>query len=502
MPKAATQQFILLPPRGLTAGVVTASTPATESFLASLEKVRLARNQAKALSTAKVTTKLKVLDSIKENGAKLIEISPDDLSNLRAEQPGLRVVPVVYYYPATAPHAEVAVRAKASAATAGGLTLKVVAKGSGAPIAGATVVAFTNFAKRAGLQGTTNKSGSVKLKFPGSSVKLERLYIYAEGGFWNGLRQKLKVKDGDRFELLPIDLSFTDSVRFFYGNSDLTVGQSVKVGIIDTGVGPHRDLVVEGGENTVQGEDPTDFTNNGEGHGTHVAGIVAARGTAPTGVRGIAPGVTLRAYRVFGRNAQGASNFAIAKAIDRAVADGCDLINMSLGGPGPEDPATHSAITDARAKGTLVIVAAGNDSRSPVSFPAADSMALAVSALGRVGTFPSKTTEVGDVAPPPGSDRKNFIAEFSNVGPEIDLTGPGVGVISTFPDDAFAVLDGTSMASPAVTGAAAKVLAANPALLALPRTQARSDQFASVVLNAAKTLGFSATLEGQGLIKI
>ena len=112
MSKAATQQFILLPPRGLTAGVVTASTPATESFLASLEKVRLATNQTKALSAAKITTKLKVLDSITENGAKLIEISPDDLSDLRAEQPGLRVVPVVYYYPATAPRAEVAVRAK------------------------------------------------------------------------------------------------------------------------------------------------------------------------------------------------------------------------------------------------------------------------------------------------------------------------------------------------------------------------------------------------------
>ena len=129
-------------------------------------------------------------------------------------------------------------------------------------------------------------------------------------------------------------------------------------------------------------------------------------------------------------------------------------------------------------------------------------MALAVSALGRVGTFPPNTTEVGDVAPPPGTDKKNFIADFSNVGPEIDLTGPGVGVISTFPDDAFAVLDGTSMASPAVTGAAAKVLATNPTLLALPRAQARSDQFASLVLNAAKTLGFPATLEGQGLIKI
>jgi subtilisin family serine protease len=502
MPKAASQQFILLPPRGLKAGEAVPSTTATESFLRSLETVRLATNQPRALSTKKIGPKLKVLDSIHEQGAKLVEISPDDLSALRAEQPGLRVVPVVYYTPAEAPRAQVAVQAKAATSAAGGMSLKVVAQGTGAPIAGAMVVAFTNFAQRAGLQGKTSKSGVVKLKFPGASVKLERLYIYAEGGFWNGLRQKLTIKNGDRIELLPIDLSFTDSVHFFHGTSDLSAGQGVKVGIIDTGVGPHRDLVVEGGENTVQGEDPGEFTNNGEGHGTHVAGIVAARGTSPTGVRGIAPGVTLRAYRVFGRDAKGASNFAIAKAIDRAVADGCDLINMSLGGPGPEDPATHSAITDARAKGTLVIVAAGNDSRSPVSSPAADSLALAVSALGRVGTFPPDTTEVGDVAPPPGTDQKNFIASFSNVGPEIDLTGPGVGVISTFPNDAFAVLDGTSMASPAVTGAAAKLLAANPAALALPRTQERSDKFASLVLNAAKTLGFPATFEGQGLIKI
>lgn len=209
----------------------------------------------------------------------------------------------------------------------------------------------------------------------------------------------------------------------------------------------------------------------------------------------------LRSYRVFGKGSEGASNFAIAKAIDRAVADGCDLINMSLGG-GPKDEATHSAIASARAKGTLVIVASGNDGRQPVSFPASDSLALAVSALGRKKTFPSGSTEFGDIAAPYGKDKANFIAAFSNVGPEISLTSPGVGIISTFPGDRYAVMDGTSMACPAVTGAAAKLLASQPALLAKPRDQMRSDAMAHTLLQAAVSLGFPATLQGQGMIKV
>jgi subtilisin len=117
-----------------------------------------------------------------------------------------------------------------------------------------------------------------------------------------------------------------------------------------------------------------------------------------------------------------------------------------LGG-GPKDEATHSAIADAGAKGALVIAASGNDGRAPVSFPAADSLALAVSALGRKGTFPAGTTETGDAAAPYGKDKANFIAAFSNVGPEISLTGPGVGIISTFPNNKYAVMDGSDQRS-------------------------------------------------------
>ncbi len=74
---------------------------------------------------------------------------------------------------------------------------------------------------------------------------------------------------------------------------------------------------------------------------------------------------------------------------------------------------------------------------------------------------------------PFGKDKKNFIADFSNIGPETDLTGPGVGVISTVPSG-FGVMSGTSMATPAETGAAARLLATKPQILKMPRDQNRA----------------------------
>jgi len=282
------------------------------------------------------------------------------------------------------------------------------------------------------------------------------------------------------------------------GRGSLTTGQGVQVGVIDSGIDLHHpDLVVAGGANTVVGEQPNDYGDSGtEHHATHVAGIIAARGTPPNGIRGVAPAARLYSYRVFGQNQDRASNYSIAKAVDQATADGCDLLNLSLGG-GSVDPVVQQSLEDARAAGVLPIVATGNDGRGPVSFPASEPSAIAVSALGRKGTFPSGTTEAGDVAGPYGSDAHDFIAAFSNVGPEVDLTGPGVGIMSTIVDG-YAVMDGTSMACPAVTGAAARLVAGSN-LLQAPRDAARSDAMAHLLLNSAKQLGFPVNLEGQGL---
>jgi len=104
------------------------------------------------------------------------------------------------------------------------------------------------------------------------------------------------------------------------------------------------------------------------------------------------------------------------------------------------------------------------------------------------------------VASPYGKDRKNFVAAFSNVGPELDLTAPGVGVLSTWPGG-YAALDGTSMACPAATGAAAAILSAHAELLGLPRDSNRSEALARAVLGRARPLGFGSLFEGQGLAK-
>ena len=89
----------------------------------------------------------------------------------------------------------------------------------------------------------------------------------------------------------------------------------------------------------------------------------------------MAPAVQLFSFRVFGKGQPGASNYAIAKGIDAAVQNKCDLINMSLGG-GSADDATKAAIADARNSGSVVIVAAGNDNRQPVSFPGSDPVSV------------------------------------------------------------------------------------------------------------------------------
>jgi len=88
---------------------------------------------------------------------------------------------------------------------------------------------------------------------------------------------------------------------------------------------------------------------------------------------------------------------------------------------------------------------------------------------------------------------------FSNVGSQIDVTGPGVGVVSTVPESAYAIMSGTSMATPAVTGLAARVLARHGDVLTATRDAARADTIVKLVLQSAKTLGFGAKFEGQGL---
>lgn len=498
------QRVILLPPRGLRAVNEAAG------FLQSLFQVmRTAGGIATAASVpalaAAPAARMRVIDSIAENGAKLVEIAPAALAALRTAQPGLRIVPEVFYAPQSQ---RLRLESELQLLATGTKTiLTVVSSADGKPIQGVHVVAFTDFARRLGAEGVSNTQGVVTLQLPSKPPAFERVYAYADRGFWSGFRKIFKVGAQAQIALDPIDLTVDDCLRHFYKAAPTGDGSGVTVGVIDTGSGPHPDLTIAGGYNAVGGGQPNDFMDNGDLHGTHVAGIIAAKGAPPKGVRGMAPNVVLRSYRVFPKGGN-ASNFDIAKAIDHAREDRCDLVNLSLGRPAinpgdpePQDePLVRVALEDARAAGILPIVAAGNDDRHPVGFPASDDLCIAVSALGRKGTSPKGSVSASSVAPPPGKpDARNFIADFSNVGPQVDVTGPGVGIVSTIPPNDYGVMDGTSMACPAITGVAARLLSSDGQTLKMARDGSRSDAMAKLLLAAAKSLGFPPDLEGRGL---
>jgi subtilisin len=437
-----------------------------------------------------------VLDSIRENGAKLVSLPVEAVGEFRREHPGTRIVPEVFYQPARAPRPSVRVpAARTTAAAASGIVLQVELQPDATPLPDVEVIAFTDFAEGRGAQGRSNRRGQVRLRLPDGTRSIERLYLFPLAKAWPRLLRNYEVGI-EPIGLRAIDPTFADSRGVCIASPRDNDGTGVTIGVIDTGCGPHPWLPIAGGMNTVFGESETDWSDI-DGHGTHVGGLIAGNGPV---FRGASPGVRLRAYRVFGIRDDGASNFAIAKAIDRAVADGCDLLNLSLGG-GPLDVLTDEAIKDARSRGVLCVIAAGNDG-GPVAWPGRHTLAMAVSALGVRGSWPRDATQSEEVERPFGrlfSGEPCFIARFSNRGPEIDLAAPGLGIISTMPPEDLGVMDGTSMACPIATGLLAVRLAQRPAILAQARDTARADEIERLALTDNLDLELPRDLQGHGM---
>lgn len=224
------------------------------------------------------------------------------------------------------------------------------------------------------------------------------------------------------------------------------------IAIIDTGVDlDHPDLNVVFGRSFVAGEPTADDPH---GHGTHVAGTAAALDNG-IGVVGVAPGARIYALKVLDATGVGSVS-DITAAIDWVAANAgiIDVASLSLGGlvPNADDgncgrtnrDALHLAICNAVAAGVTVVVAAGNDrvDAKDVS-PAAYDEALTVSGLS-------------DLDGTPLADRFTF---FSNFGADVDLIAPGRAILSTWRGGGTAVLTGTSMSTPHVSGAAALYIA-------------------------------------------
>ncbi|ASS77217.1 hypothetical protein CIG75_12615 [Tumebacillus algifaecis] len=232
---------------------------------------------------------------------------------------------------------------------------------------------------------------------------------------------------------------------------------NVIIAVVDTGVDLNhpefKGQLVEG-RNMLTG---TNKPQDDNGHGTHVAGVIAARTNNLEGIAGIDWAGKIMPVKAMDADGSG-SVLDIADGIIWAADHGADVINLSLGEYAGSDY-LHDAIRYAYDKGAVVIAAMGNDGIDDPSYPAAYEEVIAVAA----------------------NDEQKETASFSNFGPHTSVSAPGVAIPSTYPNNRYAALSGTSMASPHVAGVAALIRSINPAL--------SPAEVRSIIQNTADDLG-------------
>ena len=296
-------------------------------------------------------------------------------------------------------------------------------------------------------KGKTNTKGIAEVNVIGKTF---RILVFPHHGYWS--------KDGGRYDAENNDMAIIQLERLYapgtydWGHIAMEAhevnkefrGQGIKVGIIDTGIQadpPHEDLRVARGLNCVTGDFPDNqekapdsWKDDVDQHGSHCAGIVAALENE-IGITGHAPQASLFGYKVFPIG-MGASSADIADAIDFAIEDGVDVLNLSLGAR-TKSITVEQAIQRAFDAGIVCCCAAGNDN-STVSYPAALNLenVVSVAGIGKFGTYPSssahKLAETNKVS----QDGQFFRYEKSNFGdvdgePKVDVCAPAVAVTST-----------------------------------------------------------------------
>jgi subtilisin family serine protease len=263
-----------------------------------------------------------------------------------------------------------------------------------------------------------------------------------------------------------------------------TGNASVKVAVVDSGVDrTHPDLfanLTTGYDYAYDDADPTDYA----GHGTHVAGIIAARGNNGTGVTGVAWQTSLIPVQALDAAGEGSTS-DIVSAYTYAVGRGARIVNASFGGS-DYSQLEYNAIR--AASNVLFVVAAGNDTANDDTTP----------------SYPC-AYNLPNILCVAATDNSDRLASFSNYGrTSVDIAAPGEQIYSTYRCDSYGWLSGTSMAAPEVSGAAALVLAKSPTLSATalrtklistadPLSPADAPKIAGGRLDVAKAVGASIT---------
>ena len=257
-------------------------------------------------------------------------------------------------------------------------------------------------------------------------------------------------------------------------------GEGINIAVIDSGCDINhinlKDRIVGVRNFTDEDGKNPNIVIDRVGHGTHVTGIIAANGA--NGIVGVAPNANIYVLKAINKTGSGKLSWVV-NAIYYAIEKKVDIISMSLG-MSANNEKLERAVKEAISKNILVVCAAGNEGDGNAtdfqySYPAAYTDVISVGAV----------------------DKKGEPAYFSSANLVVDVVAPGVDIISTYPNNSYASLSGTSMATPYVSGSLA--LLKNWSQEEFQRSLTEQELYAQLIKHT-KTLNYSRAVQGNGLV--
>lgn len=376
----------------------------------------------------------------------------------------------------------------------------------GRPLANATLLLYGD---ETTAEGRTGPDGRATLPFQSRNGPPSALLVMPEMDYWDFMVREppLQAPAPNLVQLTSYRQSvpgFLEGPVMPWGQRLMGLGQGmpagipaaagVKIGIIDSGCDNSHPLLqhIRHGLDCTDSADAATWNVDVVNHGTHCAGVIAAASQPGSGLRGFAPDAEVHIFKIF----PGGRLSDLIRAIDACISRGIDVVNLSLGSP-DFSSIVDDKLREARLQGVACIAAVGN-SGGAVQFPASSTATLGVSAIGQLHQFPPDSSHILTVTEFRSPLDGVYSPTFTCRGAGVDVCAPGVAVLSTVPGNGYKAMDGTSMATPHVTGLAAVLLAHHPVLKAAPRGAARVDHLFALLKQATANLQYPFGVDRVG----